>query len=176
MPDPFAQSSQNAEATASRSRQTLPPEPPPIYDEPYDVEEEFPPTIAQSNLDGSAAVEKIKAALETKNKMLLAMMLAHADVKIDGDYLRVAVKPENARDKTQLDAKDKKQIIEEAAREVVGRKLTVSVSVVGQPVAEESTRPKAAPRAKRKAEEDPRVVALKDKFRGEVVEVKEPER
>jgi hypothetical protein len=111
-------------------------------------------------------------ALEAKNKMLMVMALQHAKIEIDGNFFRVSISPENARDKNQLEGKDKRQVIEETCREILGRRLTLSVSVGAQPRPEASPKKEAA--SPSKAEDDPRITALKDKFRGEVIEVKGP--
>jgi DNA polymerase-3 subunit gamma/tau len=151
-----------------------PPEPPEPPDDFYDDE----PMMADGNgkgLDNAQAVSRIIAALEARRKIMLALALEKATIKIDGDFLVVTFAPENARDKVQLDGKDKRQLIEEISREVTGRRLTLSVSVGGiQEIPSAPTRPVAA-RKKEPAEIDPKVQALAEKFRAEKVEIIKPE-
>jgi DNA polymerase III subunit gamma/tau len=174
MPDPFARVSKPLPPVPPPPQKLAPVEPPPM-DEPYEVEHDLPNvgrrSSASSSIDGPEAVAKIRDLLEAKNKMLIAMALANADVRIDGDFLRVMLSPGNARDKAQFEGKDKRQIVEETCREVVGRSLTLSVSVGGQ-VMEEAAPQKRAASQKKEPQEDPRVAALTKKFGGKVVEVK----
>jgi DNA polymerase-3 subunit gamma/tau len=125
---------------------------------------------------GEDAVKKIIAALEAKRRMMLVTVLDKAQVRIDGDFLRVTLLPENARDKSQIEPKDKRQLIEETAREIVGRRLQLSVSIGAESSGEPeqpAQKPKANP--KRLAEENPKLRALTDKFHGEIIEVVKPE-
>jgi DNA polymerase-3 subunit gamma/tau len=151
-----------------------PPEPPEPPDDLYDDE----PALTAGNgqgLDNAQAVSRIIAALEARRKIMLALALEKATIKIDGDFLVVTFAPENARDKVQLDGKDKRQLIEEISREVTGRRLTLSVSVGGvQEIPSAPTRPTPA-RKKEPAEIDPKVQALAEKFHAEKVEIIKPE-
>jgi DNA polymerase-3 subunit gamma/tau len=157
--------------SAPAEKPPLPPEPP---DEFYDDEAELPAGNGRG-IDAAQAVSQIIAALEAKRKIMLALALEKATVKIDGDFLIVTFAPENARDKMQLDGKDKRQLIEEISREVTGRRLTLSVSVGGMPeIPSTPTRPPPA-RKKEAAEIDPKVQALAEKFRAEKVEIIKPE-
>ncbi|MFL6214713.1 MAG: DNA polymerase III subunit gamma/tau [Blastocatellia bacterium] len=150
-----------------------PPEPPEPPDDFYDDE----PALTSGNghgLDNAQAISRIIAALEARRKIMLALALEKATIKIDGDFLVVTFAPENARDKTQLDGKDKRQLIEEISREVTGRRLTLSVSVGGvQEIPPAPARPSPA-RKKEPAEIDPRVQAMTEKFAGKV-EIIKPE-
>jgi DNA polymerase III subunit gamma/tau len=177
------QSAERASRANSRVSQAseppLPPEPPHLLDAPYDYDLEPPAGNAESSsvpgLDGAAAVEKIIAALEAKNKMLIAMALEHADVRIDGEFLRVLISPPNARDKTQMDGRDKRQAIEEVAKEVLGRRVTLSVSVGAEAQPDSDPKRKEATKVKEKVDTNPRVKALADKFRAESIEIIKPE-
>jgi DNA polymerase III subunit gamma/tau len=157
----------------------LPPEPPHLLDAPNDYDLDPPASDAQSNalpgLDGAEAVQKIIAALEARNKMLIAMALEKAKVEIDGEFLRVLISPANARDKTQMDGRDKRQAIEEAAKEVLGRRLTLSVSVGAESRPDGEPKGKEATKVKEKVDTNPRVKALADKFRAESIEIIKPE-
>ena len=160
---------------ASRSPENKTPEPPNDF---HDDEPALPVGNGRS-VDGTQAVSLIIAALEARRKMMLVMALEKAAVKIDGDFLVVSIAPENARDKAQLEGKDKRQLIEEVSREVTGRRLTLSVSVGGAPAppvtpARPTAASKPAVRKQEPAEIDPRVQAMTEKFAGSV-EIIEPE-
>jgi hypothetical protein len=148
-----------------------PPLPPELPDESYDDEMELPAGNGRG-VDSAQAVSQIIAALDAKKRFLIVNAMLKAEVRIDGDFLIVALAPENAVDKKQFDAKDKRQLIEEISREVTGRRLTLSVSVGGMPeIPAAPTRPQAA-RKKEPAEIDPKVQALADKFGGKVEFIK----
>ncbi|HEX8092064.1 MAG TPA: DNA polymerase III subunit gamma/tau [Blastocatellia bacterium] len=156
-----------------------PPEPPPMLDDPFDYEPELPATRAHSNAatpDGAETVKRIKDALEAKRKMMIVMALDKADVKIDGEFLRVLLSPDNVRDKIQLEGREKRQTIEETCREVLGRRLTLSVSVGAQAQSGGDPKHKEATKAKEKVDTNPKVKALADKFRAESIEIIKPER
>jgi DNA polymerase-3 subunit gamma/tau len=164
--------------TSQASERRLPPEPPPMLDDPFDYEPELPASRAQSNvaaLDGEDAVRRIKDALEAKRKMMIVMALDKADIKIDGEFLRVSLSPDNAKDKMQLEGRDRRQTIEETCREVLGRRLTLSVSVGAQAQVDSDPKRKEATKAKEKVETNPKVKALADKFRAESIEIIKPE-
>jgi DNA polymerase-3 subunit gamma/tau len=166
-----------SEATRA-SEPPLPPELPAMLDDPFDYEPELPPNRAQASspsLNGEEAIRRIKDALEAKRKMMIVMALDKADIKIDGEFLRVSLSPDNARDKIQLDGREKRQIIEEACREVLGRKLTLSVSVGAQAQAAGDPKRKEATKAKENVDTDPKVKALADIFRAESIEIIKPE-
>ena len=151
-----------------------PPEPPEPPDDFYDDE----PIMSAGNghgIDNAQAVSRIIAALEARRKIMLALALEKATIKIDGDFLVVTFAPENARDKAQIDGKNKRQLIEEISREVTGRRLTLSVSVGG--VQEIPSAPARQPAARKKepAEIDPKLKALAEKFHAEKVEIIKPE-
>ena len=162
------------------------PLPPPAPPEDFYDEEPALPASNGRDIDDAQAVSQIIAALEARRKMMIVLALEKATVKIDGDFLVVAIAPENARDKTQLDGRDRRQLIEEVSREVTGRRLTLSVSVGGVPEVPTATpRPTARPTAtakpvarqkesKESAEVDPRVQAMTEKFAG-TVEIIKPE-
>jgi DNA polymerase III subunit gamma/tau len=78
-------------------------------------------------------VDKIKAALEAKRKMMVVSVLDKGTITIDGDYLRVAYAPEDSNCKTQIEARDKRIAIEDACEQVLGRRLTLLASISGGP-------------------------------------------
>jgi DNA polymerase III subunit gamma/tau len=173
-----ARSSANGEAPS-------PPEPPPPMDERYEVVTEPAPKPASPNATSStdrSPVDKIKAALEAKRKMMIVTALDKGTVSLDGDYLRVIYAPENSACKTEIEARDKRNAIEDASEQVLGRRLTLRASIVGQadgPNISTASGSERAPQRKEKskgaAEHDPKLQALLDKFHGEVIEVIKPE-
>ena len=175
-----AEMAPRADFKASRATEPAPlPEPPHMLDDPFDYEPELPKGKAQSNaasMDEHEAVKRIKDALEAKRKMMIVLALEKADIKIDGEFLRVSISPENARDKIQLEGRDKRQAIEETCREVIGRRLTLSVSVGAQAQSDSGPKGKEAPKAKQTVETNPKVKALAEKFRAESIEIIKPER
>src|SRR4029434_5150799 len=76
-------------------------------------------------------VDKSKAALEAKRKMMVVTALDKATITIDGDYLRVAYAPKDADCKTQIESRDKRIAIEDACEQVLGRRLTLLASISG---------------------------------------------
>jgi DNA polymerase-3 subunit gamma/tau len=177
-----------ASATPARSSANVeapsPPEPPPM-DERYEAATEPAPKPASPNATSSAdrsPVDKIKAALEAKRKMMIVTALDKGTVSIDGDYLRVIYAPEYSACKTEIEARDKRNAIEDASEQVLGRRLTLRASIVGQadgPTISTASGGERAPQRKEKskaaAEHDPKLQALLDKFHGEVIEVIKPE-
>jgi DNA polymerase III subunit gamma/tau len=160
------------------SEPPLPPEPPGLPDDPFDYEPESIPhgsAAKAASLDSEEAVRRIKDALEAKRKMMLVTVLDKADVKVDGEFLRVSLSPDNARDKIHFEGRDKRQALEEVCREVLGRKITVSVSVGAQPEAFDKSKRAEEGKVKEKAETNPKVKALADKFRAESIEIIKPE-
>jgi DNA polymerase-3 subunit gamma/tau len=152
-----------------------PEEPPMLLDEPYDEGPVLPPPAAKEKeqaVGGEAAVQKIKAALEARKKMILVMTLDKAEsIKIDGGFLRVVFAPSESSYKSQVESSRK--VITEACLEVVGRPLSVSVTIGGPGGAEPSPKQDEA-RARDETSAHPNVKAVVDKFQG-VLEVIKPE-
>jgi hypothetical protein len=154
-------------------------------DERYEVAPEPAPKPASPYTTSSrdrSPVDMIKAALEAKRKMMIVTALDNGTVSIDGDYLRVIYAPDNSACKTEIEARDKRNAIEDASEQVLGRRLTLRASIVGQaddPNTSTASSSERAPQRKEKpkgaAEHDPKLQALLDKFHGEVIEVIKPE-
>jgi len=154
-------------------------------DEPYEAARGPAPRLASPNPIASAdrsPVDKIKAALEAKRKMMIVSALDKGTISIDGDYLRVEYAPEHSSCKTEIEARDKRNAIEDACEQVLGRRRTLRVSIAGQAIStaiggEQSSErgSKQKEKAKGAAEEDPKLRALLDTFHGEVIEVIKPE-
>lgn len=109
------------------------------------------------------AGQRIRAALESKNKMLLASMLDKADISIEGDKLRISFSAEDRAFKSQVESRENRRLIEEIAEGVAGRKLSLQVSI------KEPAAPTISPRDR--AERDPKVRAFVEGFKGEIIEV-----
>lgn len=75
------------------------------------------------------AADKIKAALEAKRKLMIVVALDKGKVSIDGDYLRVHYAPEHMSCKAEIEARDKRNSIEDACEQVLGRRLTLRASI-----------------------------------------------
>ncbi|MEK6322936.1 MAG: DNA polymerase III subunit gamma/tau [Acidobacteriota bacterium] len=174
-----------ARSTVSAEPSSPPEPPPPPMDELYQAAPEHALKPVSSNTNASrerGPVDKIKAALEAKRKMIVVTALDKGTITIDGDYLRVAYSPENSSYKTQIEARDKRIAIEDACEQVLGRRLTLWASISGNiSTASGSERggtervPQRKEKVKDAAEDDPKLRALVDKFHGEVIEVIKPE-
>ncbi len=150
--------------------------PPPPINELYEVAPEPSPGPASSSPTANrdrGPVDKIKAALEVKRKMMIATALDKGTISIDSDYLHVEYAPENRSCKTLIETRDKRIAIEDACEQVLGRRLTLRVSIAGQ--ANNTSKPRTKGGAKAAVEDDPKLRALVDKFHGEVIEVIKPE-
>ena len=126
-----------------------------------------------ANIDSDIRIDKIKAALLEKRKMMVVSTLDKGNITIDGNYLRVEYALENAQCKTDIESRDKRIAIEDACEQVLGQRLTLRASIAGQLEAENK-----APRkenAKAASVDDPKLRAFVDKFHGEVIEVIKPE-
>ncbi|HSQ19719.1 MAG TPA: DNA polymerase III subunit gamma/tau [Blastocatellia bacterium] len=160
-------------ATGALSGAKMDAPPPPPIDNGFEVAPEPPTKTAASapvpNKTGGQ-VDRIKAALEAKRKMMIVTALDKGTVSIDGDLLRVEYAPENSSCKAELESRDKRIAIEEACEQVLGSRLTLRVSIVGQP----EGKPRTKEKAKSAANDDPKLQALVDKFHGEVIEVIKP--
>ena len=101
--------------------------------------------------------------------MMIVTALDKGTISIDGDYLRVTYAPEDAKCKTDIEARDKRIAIEDACEEALGRRLTLKASIAGE------VEPEGPPRRKDKqqgqASDNPKLRALADKFHGEIIEV-----
>ncbi|MCI0485948.1 MAG: DNA polymerase III subunit gamma/tau [Blastocatellia bacterium] len=150
-------------------------EPPSMFDGPEDMEplDDFPSDAVAT---GAGAVERIKAAIEGKRKMMLFSALDKAErIEIDGEFLRISYAAGDALFKNQVESRDNRKLIEEVCREVTGRRLTLSATVGGQAGTESAPRRKERIDIKERVENNPAVRALADKFQGQVIEVLKPE-
>ena len=155
-------------------------EPPTMFDDPYESEEPMEPegglTDRFSGGAGKSVVEKIKAALEARRKMILVSMLDKADsIEVDGEVLRISFAPGSALYKNKIESRDNRQLIEEVCREAVGRRLTMSVTMGPQAKTGSAPEQKKPVNHKKQAETNPAIQALADKFHGEIIEVVKPD-
>jgi hypothetical protein len=144
-----------------------------LLDEPYDEGPVLPPPAVKEQTTGEEeAVQKIKAALEARKKMILVMTLDKAEsIRVDGEFLRIVFAPSESSYKSQVESSRK--VITEACFEVVGRPLSVSVSIGGPGGAESPPEQKEAS-TKAETSTHPNVKAVVDKFQG-ILEVIKPE-
>jgi DNA polymerase-3 subunit gamma/tau len=169
-PSPVTASASVATERPKPASSTQPEPAPPPPDETYGETTDAPPESRTRSSDDS--VSKIKAALEVKRKMMIVTALDKGSVTVDGDYFRVSYGPENSKCKAEVEARDKRNAIEDACEEVLGRRLTLWASVAGE---SEAPQPRQKEKAKETAVTDPKLRALVDKFHGEVIEVIKPE-
>jgi DNA polymerase-3 subunit gamma/tau len=167
-------------ATGDLSKSTAeaaPPVEPPRFDDLYEAAP-APESKAAARADRTP-IDRIKDELESKGRMRVAAALDKGTISIDGDHLCVAYLPENAASKSEIEDRNRRMLIEDACEQVVGRRLTLKVSITGEAVSgdEPAGQRGSQRRAKAKAaEEDPKLQALLDTFHGEVIEVIKPER
>ena len=114
--------------------------------------------------------ERAKQAIEQKAKRFVSALDHAESIKVDGELLSIVYSDQNRTYKTNIESRENRRAIEEICREALGHNVTLSVSVGGQS-ASEATAEKENTLARQKAENDPGVRALKEKFRGELVEV-----
>jgi DNA polymerase-3 subunit gamma/tau len=119
--------------------------------------------------------ERVREAIERKGKRFISALDNAETIAIEGDLLCIGYSDQNASFKARLEERDNRRAIEEICKEALGRKVTLSVSVGGQSRPEGTDEKKEKTRARQRAEDDPKLRALKDKFRGEIVEVIKPE-
>lgn len=119
--------------------------------------------------------ERIREAIERKGKRFISALDNAESIAVEGDLLYVAYSEKNASFKARVEDRDNRRAIEDICREALGRKVTLSVSVGGQAGLEATEERKEKTRARQKAEDDPKLRALKEKFRGEILEVIKPE-
>jgi DNA polymerase-3 subunit gamma/tau len=164
-------------ALSKTSNEAAPPFEPPRFDDFYDAAP-APESKAVAATDRTP-IDRIKDELESQGKMRVVAALDKGTISIDGDHLCVAYPPENIASKSEIEDRNRRILIEDACEHVVGRRLTLKVSITGEAVSGSETAGQRGSqrRAKAKAaEEDPKLQALLDTFHGEVIEVIKPER
>ena len=119
--------------------------------------------------------ERVREAIERKGKRFISALDNAESVVVEGDLLCISYSDQNKSFKTRMEERDNRRAIEDICREALGRTLTLSVSVGSHSGPEATEEGKEKARARQKAESDPKLRALKDKFRGEIVEVIKPE-
>lgn len=127
-------------------------------------------------------VERIKDHLELNGKTRIVAAMDQGVISIQDNCLCIEYPPENAASKAAIEDRNRRESIEDACRQVLGQRLTLKVSISGENVTNEKnvegvlaqgSQPKV--KAKRVAEEDPKLRALLDTFHGEIIEVIKPE-
>ena len=133
------------------------------------AEESAPKATPAAAASATDPIQRIKAALEARRKMMIVTALDKGLVSIDGDYLTVAYAAEDSKCKHEIEARDKRIAIEDACEEVLGRRLSLRASISGEPGAAIGITRKE--KSKEPADDNPKLRALVDKFHGEIVEV-----
>jgi DNA polymerase-3 subunit gamma/tau len=156
-------------------------EEPAAHDDPFDSEPEAP---SQDYAVGATAgehhiIERFKHLLEEKKKMMLLSVINLADhIHIKGDTVEIAYQASQGIYKNQVTSRDNKRLIEEICHDLLGRPVTLVVTVGEQPTAdpqETETKPKRAANQKPSADSHPKLRAIADKFKGQVVDIIAPE-
>lgn len=119
----------------------------------------------------STPAERAKQAIEHKAKRFVSALDHAESITVDGELLSIVYSDQNRTYKTNIESRENRRAIEEICREALGHNVTLSVSVGGQAGPESTAEKEENTRARQKAENDPGVRALKEKFRGELVEV-----
>jgi DNA polymerase-3 subunit gamma/tau len=164
-------------ATATRTAAPPPPwaDEPPAWDDPYIAEPDLPPAGFSAGRSEQNIAGKLKESLQTSKKMMLLSFINQAEsIKIEGEYLRITYTGENGRNKSLVESSANRRTIEDACKELTGRKLTLSISVGEGGVENESETTfttATAKEAKQRAENHPALRALADKFKGEIIEI-----
>ena len=120
-------------------------------------------------------IELVKQAVERKGKRFIAALDGADSITVEGERLCVAYSDQNGVFKASLESRENRRAIEEICREALGHRVTLSVTIGAQPAAEPTEEKKETARARQRAESDPKLRALTEKFRGEIVEVIKPE-
>jgi DNA polymerase-3 subunit gamma/tau len=146
-------------------------EPPPAWDDPYDGEPALPPVNFASGRGEQNLPGRLKESLQANKKMMLLSFINQAEsVRLDGDYLRITYTGENARNKSLVESSTNRRAIEEACKELTGRRITLSV-IVGGATNGSETNLNEAKEAKQRDENHPTLRAIAEKFKGEIIEI-----
>jgi hypothetical protein len=119
----------------------------------------------------STPAERAKQAIEQKAKRFVSALDHAESITVDGELLSIVYSDQNRTYKTNIESRENRRVIEEICREALGHNVTLSVSVGSQSGSDATAEKEENTRARQKAENDPGVRALKEKFRGELVEV-----
>jgi DNA polymerase III subunit gamma/tau len=176
-----APSSAYTNSAARKTTATPPPwaDEPPAWDNLHDAEPALPPADFVSPSGAQNFAGRLKEKLQANRKMMVLSYLNQAEsLELDGDYLRVTYTGENARNKSLVESSNNRKAIEEAGKELLGRKITLSVKVGNDERAEisgsEITQPEPL-KPQERAENHPALRALADKFQGQIIEIVKPE-
>jgi DNA polymerase-3 subunit gamma/tau len=148
-------------------------------DDPYDgaVFDNVPMTESRKVQSAAAPAqpstpgECAKQAIEQKAKRFVSALDHAESITVDGELLSIVYSDQNRTYKTNIESRENRRAIEEICREALGHNVTLSVSIGGQSASAATAEKEENTLARQKAENDPRVRALKEKFRGELVEV-----
>ncbi len=164
-------------ATKSAPVSAAPPwddEPPMLLDDPYDYEPELPPVSQNAKTVQGDFKQTLADELEARRRMILANTIARADsVTVDGDTLRIVFSQENARDKREVEATDKRRTIEEICHALLQRRLKISVTVGAEVEASAPPKNETAVRVDNatQVKNHPAVKAITDRFQGQVFDI-----
>jgi len=100
--------------------------------------------------------------------------LDKATITIEGDHLNVAFGAEDASCKTEIEDRNRRIAIEDAAEAALGRRLTLKASI-SQAAPSPTSAVQRKAKLKSAVENDVKLQALVDKFHGEIIEVIKPD-
>jgi DNA polymerase-3 subunit gamma/tau len=160
-------------------RATAPPPPwadeaPAVWDDPYDAEPGVPPVALPASRGEQNLAGRLKESLQANKKMMLLTFINQAEsLQFEGEYLRITYTGDNARNKSLVESSANRRTLEDACKELTGRKITLSVVVGGEASAEAGDESNLVEtmKAKQRAENHPALRALADKFKGEIIEI-----
>ncbi len=136
-----------------------------------------------SVLDPGSVIEKIKAELEKRRRMILVIALDGArKAMVEGDELYVEFAPEARHLRDNLAKPDSVKILREVCHDLIGRDIGVRIGVREQgtgadeaPASKPDDEHREKQRLREMAEQHPAVQHLLRTFRGEIVDVRRAE-
>jgi DNA polymerase-3 subunit gamma/tau len=138
----------------------------------------------RASVSDGTALQRIKAALEDKRKMLLVTAIEGAHrALIDGEELCIEFSPSSKHLRDSLAKAENVKVLREACREVLGRDIGVRIAVKEPGETDDPSQPPSPIEAERRdreqlremAENDPAVQQLLKTFHGEIVDVRRVE-
>jgi DNA polymerase III subunit gamma/tau len=129
------------------------------------------PSVERSQ---KSPIDRIKDALEAKGKLRIIATLDKATITIDGDHLNVLFGADGASCKAEIEDRNRRIAIEDAAETALGRRLALKASI-SQAAPSPASAVQRKAKLKSAVENDVKLQALVDKFHGEVIEVIKPD-
>jgi len=187
-PPPSGSAAQAGKPVSKPRAKTTPPAPPaaPLEtspSEPTAPTREVPP-IGHSAMpaDDSNFIGRLVEQLKSSKPMLHALVSHNEIARLDGNRLTLSYLPEQEVLAAQLQQKALKQLLEEQASNLLGRKLTVTVKLTRKATQTNEVPPGKPPAEdvgsrtlRERADRDPLVRQFIDTFQGEIESVQKPD-